>query len=302
MDFPWQTGWQCHNQMLLPPLYRCSCRTGEHMWTYVNMMIQPWILILFSNPDGKQPRWDFDLASSWGTWYATKNRCIWKWIPDTLQPLPFYLENDESRQIREKATSSIPKTWNVYETSVLWIKRPRKQTLLQKLVWYWIWHSNNDHEFYMTGRYREMGLLSTWSKVGKHLHRSGKAVWKILWFPLGQFSIQMGFENFPGEAQKKLPSSLKIFGFSMIWKQNFGVPGMVPSLYETGAKCSDHLIIFDLSIRKHHHLVKENLVYIYKPPSLYIIVTYFTIHSNHYNLVFFLHNWLTKWWLHTCYE
>jgi len=55
----------------------------------------------------------------------------------------------------------------------------------------------------MTGRYREMGLLSTWSKVGKHLHRSGKAVWKILWFPLGQFSIQMGFENFPGEAQKK---------------------------------------------------------------------------------------------------
>ena len=43
---------------------------------------------------------------------------------------------------------------------------------------------------------REMGLLSIWSKVGKHLHNVEKhRVWTILWFPLGQFSMQMGFEN-----------------------------------------------------------------------------------------------------------
>ena len=180
-----------------------------HMWTW-------WFSHGFwsyfqTNPDGcsnkgLRPVWlrlehkihqGFRHFLSWGTWYETKKIGASEngWVIPSK--LPIYLENDELRQIREKATCSIPKTWNVYESSVLWIIFGHFWTLLQKLVWYWIWHSNNDHEFDMTGRYREMGFLSIWSKVGKHLHRCGKEfmLWTILWFPLGPFSIPMGFEN-----------------------------------------------------------------------------------------------------------
>ena len=37
MDFPWQTGWQCHNQMLLPPCTDAHVELVnicEHMWTW----------------------------------------------------------------------------------------------------------------------------------------------------------------------------------------------------------------------------------------------------------------------------
>ena len=95
-----------------------------------------------------------------------------------------------------------------------------------------------------------------------------------------------GLRKFMVKPQKKLPFDWR-WGFSIIWKQIVGVQKDGALFVWNLCKMlwsSDHLIISDLSIRKHHHLVKENLVYIYKP-SLYIIVTYFTIHSNHYNLV-----------------
>jgi hypothetical protein len=130
VDFPWQT--VSHNQMVTPCMLMSMVNICEHddsamdsdpIFRQTQMESNKGVRPIWLRLEHFSPR----LSALFVLGYLVrnkKNRCVWKWISDTLQPLPFYLENDESRQIREKATCSIPKTWNVYETSVLWIKRP----------------------------------------------------------------------------------------------------------------------------------------------------------------------------------